>query len=146
MNVFRSPVKVLAALVMSLSWASSSCFWVGVSSAVQVELFPGGRFDPVGIVGVEEVLDHLADGLAFRLFPELSRFLLVHDLRQTTEASGQGGEEVLIAGAHGHGGEQVLEGNGGFAFQGAAVRLQGFRDAHGIDDDEMVFRVYGRRA
>ena len=35
----------------------------------QLELFLGGRFDPVGIVGMEEVLDHLADGLALSPFP-----------------------------------------------------------------------------
>ena len=60
---------------------------------------------------------------------------------ESGEASGQGGEGVLVALAHGHAEQEVLEGDVSLALQRAGIGFVAFADANGINDDEMGLGV-----
>ena len=56
---------------------------------------------------------------------------------EACEAAGEGGEGGLIARAHGDAEQELLEGDGGLALDGAGVGLVALGDADGIHEDEM---------
>jgi hypothetical protein len=55
---------------------------------------------------------------------------------ESGEAVGEAGEGVFVADAEGDALQELVEGDGGFALEGAGVGLVGLGDADGIDEDE----------
>ena len=97
--------------------------------------------DLVRVDGVQQLVGELAERGAAGEFRDLLALLGLQFAVQTREAAGEGGEGVFVALAEGDAEQELIEADGGLAFQRAGVGLVALADADGIDDDEVGLGV-----
>ncbi len=91
-------------------------------------------------VGVDTLYEGTGEGFQVLAAGESSELLALvgaDAFVQAAQARGEGGGEVGVCGAYGHGLEELFRGYGGLAFEWLGLGLVAFEDADGVDEDEV---------
>ncbi|MCY1430703.1 hypothetical protein D9M71_466540 [compost metagenome] len=107
----------------------------GIAALGQAAQLQGAGLDPVGVDGVKQLGDDMAEWLAAGMGFQLLVFGRLQLLGQPCQPPCQGADGIAVTGAEHHAHRQILEGYAGLGDQRLASGLQRLGDADGIDDD-----------